>query len=95
MSKLANLFCYSPCRRTRYLLLGALIVFISVPSHAQNAPSLTSSSLPHYQGIGRIATPAEVNAWDIDVRPDFVGLPKGSGSVAQGQALWDLSLIHI
>ncbi|MFZ4055902.1 MAG: cytochrome C, partial [Polynucleobacter sp.] len=74
----------------QYLLLGALIVFISVPSHAQNAPSLTSSSLPHYQGIGRIATPAEVNAWDIDVRPDFVGLPKGSGSVAQGQALWDI-----
>lgn len=90
MSKLANLFCYSPCRRMQYLLLGALIVFISVPSHAQNAPSLTSSSLPHYQGIGRIATPAEVNAWDIDVRPDFVGLPKGSGSVAQGQALWDI-----
>jgi cytochrome c len=42
-----------------------------------------------YQGIGRPATPREVQAWDIDVRPDFKGLPKGSGSVAQGQDLWE------
>lgn len=42
-----------------------------------------------YPGIGRPATPAEVKAWDIDVRPDFTGLPKGSGSVAKGQGVWD------
>jgi len=42
-----------------------------------------------YPGIGRSATPAEVTAWDIDVRPDFKGLPKGSGSVAQGQDVWE------
>ncbi len=39
--------------------------------------------------LGRTATPAEVKAWDIDVRPDFQGLPKGSGSVTQGQRVWD------
>ena len=39
---------------------------------------------PPYPGIGRAATPAEVAAWDIDVRPDFKGLPAGSGSVARG-----------
>ncbi|MEG1327588.1 MAG: cytochrome C, partial [Janthinobacterium sp.] len=33
-----------------------------------------------YPGIGRDATPKEVKAWDIDVRPDFKGLPEGSGS---------------
>lgn len=43
----------------------------------------------HYAGIGRAATPAEVAAWDIDVRPDFKGLPAGSGSVAQGQVIWE------
>ncbi len=32
-----------------------------------------------FTGIGRDATPAEVKAWDIDVRPDFKGLPAGSG----------------
>lgn len=40
-------------------------------------------------GIGRAATPKEVAAWDIDVRPDFKGLPKGAGTVAQGQDLWE------
>lgn len=42
-----------------------------------------------YVGIGRPATPKEVAAWDIDVRPDFAGLPKGSGSVAKGQDIWE------
>jgi cytochrome c551/c552 len=41
------------------------------------------------QGIGRPATPKELAAWDIDVRPDFKGLPQGSGSVAQGMDLWE------
>lgn len=40
-------------------------------------------------GIGRPATAKEIAAWDIDVRPDFKGLPKGSGSVARGQDLWE------
>ncbi len=42
-----------------------------------------------FPGIGRAATPAEVKAWDIDVRPDFKGLPKGQGSVRQGEVLWE------
>ncbi len=42
-----------------------------------------------FPGIGRTATPAEIAAWDIDVRPDFKGLPAGSGSVEKGQKIWD------
>jgi cytochrome c len=42
-----------------------------------------------YPGVGRAATPAEIAAWDIDVRPDFKGLPAGSGSVARGQQVWE------
>ena len=42
-----------------------------------------------YSGIGRTATPQEINAWDIDVRPDFKGLPTGQGSVKQGEVLWE------
>ena len=41
-----------------------------------------------FEGVGRPATPAEVKAWDIDVRPDFQGLPEGSGSVADGEQIW-------
>ena len=42
-----------------------------------------------FAGIGRTATPKELAAWDIDVRPDFKGLPKGSGTVAKGQDVWE------
>jgi S-disulfanyl-L-cysteine oxidoreductase SoxD len=42
-----------------------------------------------FHGIGRPATAKELAAWDIDVRPDFKGLPKGSGSVAQGMDIWE------
>ena len=42
-----------------------------------------------YPGVGRQALPAEIKAWDIDVRPDFKGLPKGSGSVSKGQVVWE------
>ena len=42
-----------------------------------------------WHDIGRDATPAEVKAWDIDVRPDFKGLPKGAGTVEQGERLWE------
>lgn len=51
---------------------------------------LTASANVHadYPGIGRTPTPAELQAWDIDVRPDFVGLPPGKGSVEDGETLW-------
>ncbi len=42
-----------------------------------------------YEGVGRTATTNEVTAWDIDVRPDFKGLPKGMGSVSQGEKIWE------
>lgn len=46
----------------------------------------SAQSLP---GIGRTATPKEIAAWDIDVRGDFKGIPKGKGSVALGNKVWD------
>lgn len=39
-------------------------------------------------GLGRAALPQEVAAWDIDIRPDGLGLPDGQGSVADGEALF-------
>lgn len=39
-------------------------------------------------GLGRIATDNEVSAWDIDIRPDGLGLPKGSGSVMVGEEVY-------
>ncbi|NRF72343.1 c-type cytochrome [Aquincola sp. S2] len=48
-----------------------------------------SAAAADFPGIGRSATPKEVAAWDIDVRPDFKGLPAGRGSVAAGEKLWE------
>ena len=61
--------------------LAALAVSMLVAAQAAGAE--------RFPGIGRSATPAEVAAWDIDVRPDFKGLPPGRGNVARGQALWE------
>ncbi|HEY9216079.1 MAG TPA: c-type cytochrome [Ancylobacter sp.] len=38
--------------------------------------------------LGRPALPEEIKAWDIDVRPDGLGLPEGKGSVSQGEELF-------
>ena len=39
--------------------------------------------------IGSPASVDEIAGWNIDVRPDGVGLPAGSGSVATGEILYD------
>jgi cytochrome c len=61
-------------------------VLLCAAAGAAFAQEKTASKYP---GIGRAATPAEVRAWDIDVRPDFQGLPPGSGSVAKGMEVWE------
>lgn len=42
-----------------------------------------------YYGYGKPATPEEIAGWDIDVRPDGEGLPEGSGSVEDGEWLYE------
>ena len=39
-------------------------------------------------GLGRSATPQEIKAWNIDIRPDGSGLPKGSGNVVKGEEIY-------
>jgi cytochrome c551/c552/ferredoxin len=63
----------------RDAILAAIVVAAAASAAAQE----------RFPGIGRSATPAEVKAWDIDVRPDFQGLPKGSGSVKKGMEVWE------
>ncbi len=38
--------------------------------------------------LGREALPEEVAAWDIDVRPDGLGLPAGKGKVSAGEVIF-------
>ena len=38
--------------------------------------------------LGRVATTQEVAAWDISIPPDGAGLPAGSGTAKQGEAVY-------
>jgi cytochrome c len=62
------------------LAVAAVLIVFAAAAQAQSSA---------YPQVGRAATPKEVAAWDIDVRPDFKGLPKGSGSVAKGMEVWE------
>lgn len=63
--------------------------FINVVIGLVLLPFSSISYADKYADIGRSATTQEIVAWDIDVRPDFKGLPQGSGSVANGQKIWE------
>lgn len=77
MSRFSKLACVA--------LIGAL----GATSALAAGKGATPVANPAFEGLGRTATPAEIRAWDIDVRPDFKGLPKGQGSVEQGQDVWE------
>ena len=68
-------------RFTKFVLTIALAAAASFATATQSTTQFTN--------IGRPATEKEIAAWDIDVRPDFKGLPKGSGTVAKGQQVWE------
>ncbi len=73
----------------RHTLASILSLALLLGAGAGRAQTAASDSDRAYPGIGRPATAQEVAAWDIDVRPDFKGLPKGSGSVAKGMQVWE------
>ena len=70
----------SSCRKTGFASALAALAALVTTGAALAQP---------YPGIGRPATPPELAAWDIDVRPDFKGLPAGRGTVAQGMEVWE------
>ena len=65
-------------RCERALLFVALLV-ASMALHAAQP----------WHALGKPVSSAELASWDIDVRPDGTGLPPGSGSVADGQTVYD------
>ncbi|WP_302173682.1 c-type cytochrome [uncultured Hydrogenophaga sp.] len=66
--------------RPVFAALALVASSVSVPALAQAQP---------WHELGRPATRAEIQAWDIDVRPDFKGLPAGAGSVSLGEQVWE------
>ena len=66
-----------------------LLTLLAMGVAAGPAAAQSKSAEDRYPGVGRNATGKEVLAWDIDVRPDFKGLPPGSGSVQKGMDVWE------
>jgi cytochrome c len=70
-------------------IMGFRDLLMSMAALIVAALSTSSLAQQSFEGIGRAATPAEIKAWDIDVRVDFKGLPPGSGTVQKGQEVWE------
>jgi mono/diheme cytochrome c family protein len=62
--------------------LTAFIVFAALLGAGR-----ASAQTPY--GIGRVATPAEIAGWNIDVGRDGSGLPPGSGTVSHGREVFE------
>jgi len=65
---------------TRLLTIAAALLVATALIAAQSSPKR--------YGIGTPATPDQIAALDIDVRPDGMGLPPGSGSAREGAPIY-------
>ena len=66
--------------RTRRIEVPAFVIALLL--------SVTSAKAQSPYGIGRVATPAEIAGWNIDVGGDSSNLPPGSGSVSHGSEVF-------
>src|SRR5229473_5044923 len=60
----------------RRLIAASAPIFVSVAALAEGPE------------LGRSAAPEEIVSWDISIGPDGVGLPPGSGTPQQGEAVY-------
>src|SRR2546423_15608170 len=67
-----------PTRRLEFAALAAATLLCVTGAKAQS---------PY--GMGRVATPAEIAGWNIDVGGDGRNLPPGSGSVSHGSEVFN------
>lgn len=71
----------------RSLLSSFLPLMLAVGGLPMAAQAQSSQGAAPY-GFGRVATPAAIVAWDIDIDAQGHGLPRGQGSVAEGARLY-------
>ena len=63
----------------RNCLLGAAVLLVTIAGAALAQDKAR---------FGRLATPEEIESWDITVEPSGAGLPHGSGTAKQGEAVY-------
>ena len=62
----------------KYIIFSLLSIFFSISSFSETRKF----------NIGKIASKQEVAGWDIDIRPDGLGAPKGSGDALSGEEVY-------
>ena len=82
--------------RHRLRAIAAVATLFALPGCTPEESASTSDldtavTLPDRFEFGSPADEARIAAWDIDVRPDGVGLPPGSGTVSQGAQVYQRS----
>jgi mono/diheme cytochrome c family protein len=70
------------CKRLTAVL--ALTVLGAACAMTENVSPVSTTG----PNLGRVATTQEVAAWDISIPPDGAGLPAGSGTAKQGEAVY-------
>ena len=90
-------------KNLKFILVGLSLVLFGCtqpPTETAESNSTTSAAtvedgakvqadLPARYSIGNTAKPEVIAGWDIDVRPDGFGLPEGSGSVEDGEEIYE------
>jgi cytochrome c5 len=66
------------------LVAGAALVCGALVALAQTAPTPTSEG----PGLGKPITESDIKPWDIAILPDGTNLPPGSGTAAEGAAIY-------
>jgi cytochrome c len=61
----------------RFAIGAAMLIAATAAASAQQAPQ-----------FGQPISPADLAPWDIEILPSGAGLPPGSGTVAQGEAVY-------
>jgi len=64
-------------RKVLFAAAPALLFALASPAFAQQSPNL-----------GKTISPEDLATWDISIGPDGAGLPAGSGTVKQGEAVF-------
>ena len=87
------------------LVLVASVIGVATIVARQNAPAATTTPrkavppaparkvAPKGPGLGVSATAAQIESADVSIGPDGAGLPPGSGTPAQGEAIFNTKCI--
>ena len=77
-------------------IAGILFLFQAFKPGSTGASTLKidTTGWPQSFGLGKTATPKQVRAMDISIRPDGKGLPAGSGTVSVGRQIYGQKCLY-